>query len=229
MILAIHQPQFLPWLGYFHKMIVSDGFCLLDTVQYKKNEWQNRNRIKTAAGWQWLTVPVSFRFPEVIKEVRINNSANWKRKHFQALTTNYSKAPFFEAVLAIVEDVYDRECASLSEFSIFAISRLRDYLGIGAKPISVASSLGKLSDDPTLRLIDICKRMGADSYLSGPGGPNYMEMGAFERSGIEVIVQRFRHPEYIQCFEGFESHMSIIDLLFNCGPKSCDIIAQSGR
>ena len=88
MIVAIHQPQYLPWLGYLHKLIVADVFCYLDNVQYKKNEWQNRNRIKTATGWQWLTVPVSYKFPQIINEVIVNNQVNWQKKHLQALRTN---------------------------------------------------------------------------------------------------------------------------------------------
>ena len=227
MILALHQPQFLPWLGYFHKMIVSDAFCLLDTVQYKKNEWQNRNRIRTATGWQWLTTPVSFKFPENICEVRINNSTNWKKKHVQALSTNYGKAPFFTEVMSILEDIYARDWEYLSDLSISMVAELRDYLGLGNKITTVASQMGDLSDEPTERLIDICKTMDADTYLSGPDGPNYMNMDAFRQNGIHVQVQDFHHPLYRQCFDGFESHMSIIDLLFNCGKGSYDILRDS--
>jgi hypothetical protein len=227
MIIAIHQPQFLPWLGYFHKMSVSDGFCLLDTVQYKKNEWQNRNRIRTATGWQWLTVPVSFRFPEMINEVRINNSVNWKRKHIQALSTNYRKATFFSEIMPFLEEAYSKEWHSLSELNISVIIEMRNYLGLGDKEITVASQMGNLSEEPTERLIDICKLMGADTYLSGPDGPNYMDMDAFARNGIQVVVQEFHHPLYRQCFDGFESHMSIIDLLFNFGKNSYDILRDS--
>jgi len=95
LIAAIHQPQYLPWLGYIDKMDKADVFCFLDNVQYKKNEWQNRNRVKTVGGWQWVTVPVSYKFPEKINAVKINNSVNWRRKHLQALVTNYGKAPYF--------------------------------------------------------------------------------------------------------------------------------------
>lgn len=227
MIAAIHQPQYLPWMGYFHKMVVADAFCFLDNVQYKKSEWQNRNRIKTVDGWQWLTVPVSFQFPDKICDVKINNNAHWRKKHFQAINTNYRKAPYFDEIMEIIVPVYDHEWESLCDLNVSLIRSLRGYLGISDKPLAIASDLGVLSDEPTLRLIDICKYFGADTYLSGPDGPNYMDMDAFKRNGISVMVQQFHHPEYPQCFGSFQSHMSIIDLLFNCGPSSYEVIASS--
>jgi hypothetical protein len=93
LIVAVHQPQYLPWLGYFDKIRRADIFSYLDCVQYKKNDWQNRNRIKTSQGWQWLTVPVRFQFPEKICEVKINQTVKWHKKHLQALVTNYRRAP----------------------------------------------------------------------------------------------------------------------------------------
>lgn len=224
MIVAIHQPQYLPWLGYFHKMVVADVFCLLDTVQYRKNEWQNRNRIKTANGWQWLTLPVSFKFPEIINAVRINNSVNWRKKHLQSLETNYRKAPFYERYRESYKSVYEQEWEMLSDLNIRFIQLIRESLGIHGKTIARASEFKNLNEDPTGRLIDICKRLGGDTYLSGASGPAYMDMSAFERNGLAVKVQEFEHPEYPQLFKGFESHLSIIDLLFNCGPDSIDII-----
>lgn len=225
MIVAIHQPQFLPWLGYFNKMTGADAFCLLDTVQYKKNEWQNRNRIKTADGWQWLTVPVSFKFPEKIQEVLINNNTSWRKKHFQALTTNYRKAAYFDDTIGIFEDAYSREWTGLSELNTWLISALRKCLGIDGRMLVRSSDFEDLSDDPTMRLVDICKKLGGDTYLSGPDGPRYMDMDAFRRNGISVKIQEFCHPEYRQCFGPFQSHLSIVDLLFNCGPESYDIVS----
>ncbi len=96
MIVSVHQPQYLPWLGYFDKIERSDIFVFLDNVQFKKNEWQNRNKIKTSEGWQWLSVPVIHKFMQKISEVKINNTVWWGKKHLNALVTNYSKAPFFK-------------------------------------------------------------------------------------------------------------------------------------
>jgi len=106
-ICAIHQPQYLPWLGYFDKIDRADVFVLLDTVQYKKNEWQNRNRIKTATGAQWLTVPVCYHYPELIKDVTINNRERWAHKHQQALRTNYAKAPYWEYLTSFWHQLWE--------------------------------------------------------------------------------------------------------------------------
>ncbi len=228
MIAAIHQPQYLPWLGYFNKIYRADFFCYLDNVQYKKNEWQNRNRIKTSQGWQWITVPVKYRFPQLINDVVINNTLNWRKKHLQAIKTNYGKTHFYQQYISVFEDIYSRDWELVSELNISIVERIRKIIGID-KTTTVTSSEMKLSDDPTDRLIDICKFVGADTYLSGKDGGKYMNMERFSERGIKVIVQDFKHPEYSQRFGEFTSHMSIVDLLFNCGPESLDRIKEGGR
>ncbi len=225
MIVAIHQPQYLPWLGYFDKIRRADVFCFLDDVQYKKNDWQNRNRIKTVRGWQWLTVPVHYRYPQKICEVTINNAGNWKNKHLQALISNYSRAPFFSDYREIFEQAYSANWESISDLNIFLVKRLGTALGLGHKPY-VKSSDFELSDDPTNRLVDICRELKADTYLSGQDGVKYMNMDSFSRRGIGVIIQDFQHPAYPQVFGAFQSHMSVVDLLFNCGEKSLDKIEE---
>jgi hypothetical protein len=218
-IVAIHQPQYLPWIGYFDKMEKADVFCFLDNVQYKKNEWQNRNRIKTSQGWQWVTVPVGYRFPQKINEVPINNTAQWARKHLQALITNYNKALFFNEYIGIFEKIYSQNWNFISEVNIALIQKLRELLGLEKKVLITASGLS-LSEDPTERLIDICQTVDGDTYLSGEAGREYMNLDRFRESGIDVIFQDFKHPEYKQRFGPFESHLSIVDLLFNCGTES---------
>ena len=219
MIVAVHQPQYLPWLGYFDKIRRADVFCFLDNVQYKKNDWQNRNRIKTAQGWQWVTVPVRYRFPQKINEVAINNAVAWKAKHFQTLITNYSRAPYFKKYAPIFEQVYSQDWERLSDLNIVFIERLRASLGLD-QGTTVKASDFDLREDPTDRLIDICKSINADTYLSGQDGTNYMDLERFTQSGIRVIIQNFNHPVYSQIFNDFRSHMSVVDLLFNCGPES---------
>lgn len=225
MIVAVHQPQYLPWLGYFDKMRRADVFCFLDNVQYKKNDWQNRNRIKTAQGWQWLTVPVHYRFPQKITEVTINNTVKWKKKHLQALISNYNRAPNFKQSLDIFERVYSENWESLSDLNIIIIKCLRTALGLDQRPTVNASDYD-LAEDPTDRIIDICIALNADTYLSGQDGIKYMNMERFKQSGIRVVVQDFQHPVYPQVFEGFQSHMSVVDLLFNCGVKSLQKIEE---
>ena len=226
MIVAVHQPQYLPWLGYIHKMIQADVFCYLDNVQYKKNEWQNRNRIKTAQNWQWITVPVCYRFPQKINEVEINNKQKWVKKHFQALVTNYSKAPYFEDYFSTLEECFSRDWKWLSDLNVFLIEHLRGLLALQQKTTVLASSLS-LSDDPTDRLVDICKSVGADTYLSGQDGANYMNLDRFTENNIKVIFQEFHHPVYPQLYDEFQSHLSVVDLLFNCGPESLEIIRKA--
>ena len=223
MIVAIHQPQYLPWLGYFGKMLQADIFCYLDTVQYKKNEWQNRNRIKTAQGWQWLTVPVTYRYPRKIGEVGIDNTTDWARKHLRALQTNYRRAPFFESHFPAIEAVLSRRWETISTLNLSLIDCIRGMLGIDRKPAVCASAINA-STEPTERLIDICRSLGADTYLAGAGANAYMDAARFERSGLRLRVQAFEHPVYPQRFNGFTPQLSIVDLIFNCGPESAEVI-----
>jgi hypothetical protein len=226
LIVAVHQPQYLPWLGYFDKIRRADIFCYLDCVQYKKNDWQNRNRIKTSQGWQWLSVPVRFQFPEKICDVKINQTVNWRKKHLQALVTNYRRAPFFEQYFDVFEQIYATDWEYVGGLNIYTIERLKAALGMDQKP-AIQSSQLELRKDPTDRLIDICKAVKADTYLSGQDGIKYMDLDRFKENGLKVIIQDFKHPVYPQMFNNFESHMSVTDLLFNCGPGSLDIIRDS--
>jgi hypothetical protein len=128
MKLAAHQPQYLPWLGYFDKMDRADLFVLLDTVQYKKNEWQNRNRIRTATGWQWLTVPVHYRFPMTMRQVRIDESSRWRRKHREAMRIHYARTPFFRPTFTEIEAILDASFENLSELNTRTIEVLAALL-----------------------------------------------------------------------------------------------------
>ena len=226
-VVAIHQPQFLPWLGYFDKLARSDVFCLLDTVQYKKNEFQNRNRIKTSNGWQWLTVPVTYRFPQRIYEVGINHTVDWQRKHLQALKTHYCKAPFFDSYIGKFEEFYRQPFDLLTEINGTCILLLMELLGLERKLV-LSSSLQLEIDDPTLRLVKICQALEGDVYLSGRDGANYMDLDTFHSHRLEIVFQDFNQPEYPQCYGQFEPNLSVVDLLFNCGPDSLSIIREAG-
>jgi len=225
LIVAVHQPQYLPWLGYFDKIRRADVFCFLDNVQFKKNEWQNRNRIKTAQGWQWLTVPVRYRFPQKLNEVTINNAVAWKSKHLKSLVTNYSRAPYFKKYAPIFEQVYSQDWERLSDLNIALIEGLSAALGLD-QGWAVKASDFDLREDPTDRLIDICKALNADTYLAGQDGGNYMDLKRFAQSDIQVVIQDFNHPVYPQIFHDFRSHLSVVDLLFNCGPQSMEKIKE---
>ncbi|ODS34146.1 MAG: WbqC-like protein family protein [Candidatus Scalindua rubra] len=222
MLIAVHQPQYLPWLGYVDKIDKAEVFVILDNVQFKKNEWQNRNRVKTAQGWQWITVPVLYKFPEKINEVRINNDTNWNRKHLQALITNYSKAPCFANYKSFFEDIFSRSWDRLVDINIEIIKFLISALELKIKLV-MASDL-KLREEPTERLVDICKTLNGNKYLAGRDGIKYMNLEKFDKEGIEIVFQDFKHPVYNQLYKDFEPGMSAIDLLFNCGDKSLEIL-----
>ena len=223
MIVSIHQPQYLPWLGYFDKIDRADVFVLLDTVQYKKNEWQNRNRIKTARGAQWLTVPVTYRFPQLICEVGVNNRERWQHSQQQTLVTNYRKAPCWGHLEGLFEEIFSRPWETISELNIHVVKRLAAILGFET-PIHVASGLGSFPEDPDERLIALTKHFGAGTYLAGNGGHGYMDLKKYERAGVEVLFQDYRHPRYDQLFGEFETNMSIIDLIYNHGDESLPIL-----
>ena len=223
MIAAIHQPQYIPWIGYMNKIASADIFIFLDTVQFKKNEWQNRNRIKTAKGWQWMTVPVCYHYPEQISEIKINNTVRWGRKHWQTLITNYSQAPYFKIYADFFHDTYSRKWELLADLSVHITTFLADVWDLRTTIIK-ASQLEVRYENPTDRLVAICEKCGADIYLSGKDGPNYMNIDQFNQKNIKVLYQDFCSEVYPQIFEGFIPDLSSIDLLFNCGPEGKNII-----
>ena len=227
MIVTIHQPQFMPWLGYFDKMDQADHFVLLDNVQFKKNEWQNRNRIKTSQGAQWLTVPVSYQFPARIDEVATSGAVNWRNKLCQALITNYTPAGAWEENADSIEALLGEQYTRLVDINVASIEWIKSRLGIQT-PMSLASQ-SQSSDDPTQRLIDLCLQHEATTYLSGPDGEKYLDVSRFTAQGIDVIFHSYEHPEYEQLFGGFISHLSCLDLVLNHGHASADIVRRGRR
>ncbi len=223
MIIAVHQPQYLPWLGYFDKIRRADIFILLDNVQFKKNEWQNRNRIKTAQGSQWLTVPVGYKYPQLINEVTINNTVRWQHKQKQAIFTNYRKATFHEYLEGFFEEIFSNSWEKISELNIYVVRKLVELLGIDT-PIFVASELGEFPDKPDERLVAITRHFNGDTYLAGSGGRQYMDLEKYSAQGIEVKFQDYQHPEYDQLFGEFIPNMSVIDLILNHGNRSLSIL-----
>ncbi len=225
MRVTIHQPQFLPWLGYFDKIDQADVFVALDTVQYKKNEWQNRNRIRTAQGWQWLTVPVHYSFGQRISEVRIDETSDWRARHLRALALSYGKAPFHQRYARGLEHLYRESTDHLATLSLATIRWLLRCLGI-TTPLRLASQM-TLREEPTERLIDICRAVGATRYLAGAGAQAYVDVARFEASGIELEIQEFHSPTYPQCYAPFISGLSAVDLLLNCGDHALARLRES--
>lgn len=224
MIMAAHQPQYLPWLGYFHKMAMCDVFIYLDDVQYKKREFQNRNRIRVKDGWQWLTVPVLTKghYDQEIRHVEIEANASWAKDHWMAVRLAYGRAPFFQANAGELEKFYAKPWRGLMEMSEALADHHRTALGIKT-PLRRSSEFG-IHTLKTQRLVDLCKAVGADTYLSGQGARDYLEEGLFKEAGIRLMYQEFHHPEYAQAYPGFEPYMAALDLILNHGPKSREIL-----
>jgi len=217
---AIHQPNYIPWLGYFFKIAHSDKFVFLDNAAYSCGSFVNRNSIKTPNGPAWLTIPVlkSGRFGQLISEVETSNIEPWARRHLATLQSNYGRAPYFKEIFGFLEPYYraatdDRK--SLSDFNIQVISSIATYLHINTQFMR-ASELNVLGHKTEL-LINICRVVGATTYLAGTGGTSYQEDDKFESVGITPLISSFSQRSYPQLFGGFVGNLSIVDVLMNCG------------
>jgi hypothetical protein len=228
MIIAIHQPEHMPWLGFFDKMRRVELFVLLDTTQFAKDDFQNRNRIKTREGPSWLTVPVykSGASKQLITEARICNERDWRRRCFRIIAESYRDAPYFSVHEEFVRHLYEREWSSLVELNVVVLEYLKTALGL-ATTLVRASALGIHEQGGTNANLAICRAVGAHAYLSGKYGRHYLDESRFAEHDIRVEYQEFRHPVYPQLWGEFAPSMSAIDLLFNCGPTSLEIIAEA--
>ena len=223
MKVAIHQPHYLPWLGYLAKWAAADCFVFLDTVQYEKNGWQNRNRIKTKDGPQWLTVPVRRARDTLIRDVRIDTAQPWARRHLQAARLAYARAAHADEYGARLGALLERRWNALTSLSIATAEFLAEAFGIRT-PTRLASELGPTRDDPTLRLIDLTRAAGGDTYLAGRNGLAYVRLEQFPEAGITVLQQSYTHPVYAQLHGDFVPFLSGLDLLLNHGPAGLDIL-----
>lgn len=226
-IIAIHQPNYIPWLGYFYKMAKCDIFVYLDTVQFPRGQsFAARNRIKTHNGTTWLTIPTSIpsgqKGKATYREVSIAGN-KWKRKHLKTIEMNYKKAPYFEEIFEIYKKRIEEDL-SLTDLNIQLIEGFADYLKITSKRILLSELLGHFGEKTQL-IVDICKALHGNTYLSGTGGgKDYNDESLLNDQGIALQYSTFKHPEYPQLWDGFEHHLSIIDLLMNCGPQSREIL-----
>jgi len=226
MLVTIHQPNFLPWPGFFHKWMLADALILLDTVQYEKNEWQNRNRIKTAQGAQWLTVPVRYRYPEKINEVSIADK-RWPRKLCGSVEQAYARAPYLKTYWPQLRDTLNEPCESLRDMNVALIRTVGSFLDCQA-PLHMAADLAVDNTDPTARLLELCAKLDAGAYLSGQEGRGYLDAEAFAMSDLKLYFQQVDAPVYKQLHGDFISHLSILDLLLNLGPEASDVIKNMG-
>lgn len=229
MIVSIHQPETFPWLGFFHKIYLADTFVFLDTVQFKKNNFQNRNKIKIGEKDSWLTIPIQdHSLSTHIKDIKINwNDHKFAKKHLSTIEQNYSKSPYFKDIFPFLKDLYEKKPEFLTDFNISFITFILDKLGIKTKVLKSSSlNLSGIASGGTEVTLQICKVLGAKTYLSGSGAKVYLDQELFKKNDIEVYFQDFKHPEYKQQGGNFIPYLSILDLYFNHGPRSLDIILE---
>jgi len=222
--LAILQPGFLPWLGFFDQMIRSDIFVLYDDVQFDKHGWRNRNRIKTANGVAWLTVPVRHGglHGQSIRDVRIDNSKQWARKLVATVRQAYARAPHCEPYVGQLAEVLAEPWESLLDLDVQVMDLMARWLDVGTQMVK-ASDLG-IQGTQSGRLVEICRHFGADRYLSGDAAKTYLDDQLFDKAGIEVVWQDYVHPRYPQLHGEFVPYMSALDLVLNMGPESPQVV-----
>jgi hypothetical protein len=230
-IVATHQPIFLPWPGFFYKASNADHLVLLDDVQFPRGRsWLTRNRLKNEKGELWLRVPVlrKGRGLQTIRLVEIQNEKPWRRKHLTSIRQNYVHAPYFDDYLPGIEKVYRENHRLLTDFTTDLISFLMRALSL-QNPVIRQSELGATGKGTDL-LIEICRILGADRFLTLPGAEKYIDERAMRKHGVEIVRARFRPPAYPQLWGDFIYNLSTLDLLLNCGPKGREIVTgERGR
>ena len=223
MKVVILQPSYIPWRGYFHQIYKADFFIFYDCVQYDKHGWRNRNSIKTNQGAQWLTIPVNTKGcvseGKLIKDIPISWDMAWNEKHFKAIIQSYSKAPFFKKFQPLLEEIYLRHDALLSDLTCTTTEIIARELGIAHTKFIRSTELGA-EGSKTDRLIWILKKVGATHYISGPSAVDYIEREIFEEAGISLEFMAYDYPQYPQLHGNFQPQVSVLDLLFNVGPDA---------
>ena len=222
-ILTAHQPVYLPWLGLFHKIALADVFCLFDIVQYQRKDFNNRNKIKTSSGDLWLTVPVksSGRFDCLITDIEIVNDG-WSRKHLKSIELNYKKTPYFDQYYYDLKKILDTSYQYLVDLNFDILVYLLNALNIDTKTVKASDYLFKGAKSELV--LDMCIQLNADIYIFGENGKNYANIDTFTSSGVDPYFQAYNHPVYNQAKGRFMPYMSVLDLLFNEGQNSNNII-----
>jgi hypothetical protein len=227
---AILQPGYLPWLGFFDQLSQADVFVYYDDVQFDKHGWRNRNRIKSTSGQpQWLTVPVRHHGlgqPNIL-DVQIDPKSSWPRKHLGSIRQAYHRAPFLSRYLGELEEVLLRPWELLVDLDIAVVDLVCRWLGLAA-PALRSSKLG-IDGGQSERLLRIVQHFGGKRYLSGAAARSYLDTSLFERNGIEVVWQDYRHPVYPQLHGPFVPYLSVLDLILNCGEAGGAILVGRGE
>lgn len=220
MIVAIHQPNYFPWIGYFHKIAKADTFVFLDGVEYSKGSWINRVKILTGGKPAWISCPVAKGSGhQLIRDVTIGNDKRWKTKTLRTIEQNYSRAPFFADVFPVVCGLHEKDVASLADFNISAITELAGKIGLTTRFVRQTElDVPALNESGSRRLATICKGLDADTYLAGGGSSGYEDESAYEKLGINIDFIRFANKQYSQHnSDEFAQGLSIVDVLMNIG------------
>ena len=224
-VVTIHQPNYLPWLGFFSKIAHSDCYVILDTVKYTKNGVINRNKIRTKDEWCYLTIPIEKKFHNSnICDVILPENNAWQKNHWKTIEVNYKKADYFDSYSDFFKKIYTKKFDRLSQINEEIIIYLLECLDITVDILKTSELTIDKSLKKTDLLIDIVNNVGGESYLSGISGKEYLDIDEFARNKIELNFFEFRHPIYRQRYQGFVPNMSVIDLIFNEGEKSKEIL-----
>lgn len=221
-IIAIHQPNYLPWIGYFHKMLRCDIFVYADDVLLSSTSVTHRNKIKCANGPLLLSVPLAKK-KVLIKDVLISNKEKWAQKHFQSIQHCYARTRYWPLYKDRFKEIYAQRWDKLIDLNLALIALIREILEIDTMTI-LSSQLPNLQGRKSERILDICRKLDGDIYLSGQGAKVYNDEQAFKDHHIQLKYQQFKHPVYPQKWGAFVEKLSIIDLIFNCGPASREIL-----
>lgn len=223
--IMIRQPGYLPYLGYFKKIETSDIFVHLDDVQYSTGGGDNKNKIRTYQGTKVLSVPLSKPYGKKFNEVEIANNIDWRDKHKNSIKENYKEAPFFDQYWNAIEEILSKDWKKLLDLNLEFIRYFCSVLDLTIN--TVRSSELDIKSTRSSRLLEICQKLGATTYISGEGGKNYLDIKIFHDAGIEVVYEKFQHPTYQQFHGEFIPYLSIIDVLFNEGENAKIILANS--
>lgn len=223
---VILQPTYLPWMGCFGMIDIADVFVFYDDVQFEKQSWQQRNRIKTPQGEAWLSVPIVRNFGQKINEVKVNNATDWRKNHWQSINQSYTKAPCFLEYHDKIQSIYQKDWEYLGELNIYMIKKLAELLQVRLPNFLKSSEMESIEGQKTDRLMQILAKLGADEYITGPGTRDYLETEKFKEKGIKLWWYEFQHPNYPQIWGEFTPYMSAIDLLFNTGGEAIKYIRE---
>ena len=230
MIVTIHQPEHMPWLGYFNKMAKADLYVILDSVQFEKNYFQNRNKIVGSNGVQWLGIPVQMKghMDGSIRDTKIFGDAKWRVKYLNTVRMSYAKHPYFKEVYPVVEAAIMTETEYIADINIAILTAFAEKMGI--RPKFVRSSELGVNGLKSDLILDICKATNATMYIAGPSGRDYLDVESFRAAGIEVTYNDYTHPTYPQKkTEEFVPYMSSLDLFMNCGFEEGKRIIMAGN